>query len=124
MKIQLFFACVLAVNTSGFAHAQSSQNCDVQVIFDCKSKCESVPGSADLTLNFGQKVATFCRGEQCDDGDVNFFDEKGRLNGNPYRIFRVQGTGSHKFFVFGILDRNGNMFGSSDEIGNIAGTCK
>jgi hypothetical protein len=124
MKIRLFFACVLAVNTSGFALAQSSQNCGIQVIFDCKSKCESVPGSADLTLNFGQKVATFCRGEQCDDGHVSFLDEEGKLNGDSYRIFRAQGTGSHKFVVFGILDKNGNLFASSDEIGNIAGICK
>jgi hypothetical protein len=123
MKIQMFFVCALVVNANGFAHAQNSQSCDVQVIFDCQSKCESVPGSAELTLNFGQKVATFCQGERCDDGHVNFFDENGRLNGDPYRIFRAQGTGSHKFVVFGILDKNGNLFASSD-VGNIAGTCK
>jgi hypothetical protein len=75
MKIQLLFACVLAVNASGVAYAQRSQNCDVQVIFDCKSKCESVPGSAELTLDFDKKVGTFCRGEQCDDGDISFLDE-------------------------------------------------
>ena len=36
MKIQMFFACALVVNVNGFAHAQSSQSCDVQVIFDCE----------------------------------------------------------------------------------------
>ena len=124
MKIQMFFVCALVVNANGFAHAQSSQSCDIQVIFDCQSKCESVPGFADLTLSFDKKVATFCRGEQCDDGLVSFLDEKGKLNGDSYRIFRIQNTGSHKFVVFGILDKNGNLFASSDEIGNIAGICK
>lgn len=124
MKIQFLFGCILVVSANGAAHAQSSRDCDVQVIFSCNSKCESVPGSAGLSLNFDKKVGSFCRGERCDDGDINFFDEKGRLNADPYRIFILRNTGSHKFSVSGVLDKNGNLFGELDEIGNIVGTCK
>jgi hypothetical protein len=120
MKIQLLFGCVLVMSTNGVVYAQNSHDCEVQVIFNCETKCESVPGSAELSLNFDKKVGTFCRGERCDDGGINFLDEKGRLNAEPYRVFKLQSTGSHKFSVFGVLDKNGNVFGSSDEIGNLA----
>lgn len=124
MKLQFFLGSILTVIANGSLHAQNARDCDVQVIFSCESKCESVPGAGEISLDFDKKVGSFCRGERCDDGNMNFIDEKGRLNANPYRIFNLQNTGPNKFSVSGVLDKNGNLFGESDEIGNIVGTCK
>ena len=104
------------------AAADPSMSCRGQVILSCDKTCqaeENMP--ADVELDFAAKTGSFCRGEQCDDGILEFTEQAGQWDSAPYRIFTLS---SSKFTVSGTVSMSAKTFFADTDVGTLFGGCE
>jgi hypothetical protein len=108
---------------SSAASADTSASCRAQVILSCEKNCtaeENMP--ADISLDFAGKTGSYCRGEQCDDGKLEFAEHPGQWDSVPYRVFTLTDS---TFTVSGAMSMGTKtFFATTSDVGTLFGVCE
>ncbi|HEV7256042.1 MAG TPA: hypothetical protein VGN97_23485 [Mesorhizobium sp.] len=127
MRRALPALCALALAAPALAAGQTEGVvllCRVEVVFACGQACEDFAQPAELSLNFGARTGSFCRGTMCTEAGLSSLALKGRLDDRDYLAFRLGGP-AEPFEVTGALNPDRRSFAAvSDEIGHLAGQCE
>jgi len=100
--------------------AEPALYCRAQLILTCNAKCTAEDNSSvDVTIDFAGESGSYCRGERCDDGKLEFSEQSGQWDGH-YRIFTLSGP---DFTVSGSVHLEAKSLFAVSDMGTLFGTC-
>ncbi|MBX3574199.1 MAG: hypothetical protein KF694_17740 [Mesorhizobium sp.] len=118
----------IAVAAGGAAAARDlpdGLSCRAQVVFNCGAGCEDNTMPADLSLHLKGGTGSFRRGSGCVEGALSVLPLEGQHDREGYIVFKLAGSAPTVFSVSGIVLPDGKSFAAtSDEIGDMAGSCE
>lgn len=120
--LALAFWTTVLVGSSAMAADLPDLSCRAQVIAFCDTKCAFNTGPADLFVNLADGTIKYCRGEQCDDGQITVLAAEGQWNDEPYASF--DGTVARGGRVWGMVSLKSLTFYANGDAGDMFGTCE
>ena len=97
-------------------------SCRTQVLFHCRDRCEFGPGPADLHIDLRARRIDYCRGGQCDEGDLAVTETPGQWDDEPYLGFDATVAGGKR--ISGIVSLRSLAFYAKGDAGDMFGTCE
>ena len=118
--------CAIALATTLGSTPVSSADvpfyCRAQLILSCDKTCTPEDNQpADISVDFSAKSGDYCRGEQCDEGTLEFVEKSGQWDTAPNRIFTLTGV---NFVVSGAVNTDTKAFFATSDLGMLFGNCE
>lgn len=115
-------ALATTLGSSPALSADALLYCRAQLILSCGRTCTAEDNQpADVSVDFSAKSGDYCRGEQCDEGKLEFVEKSGQWDTAPNRIFTLTGA---NFVVSGAVNTDTKAFFATSDLGMLFGNCE